>query len=77
MWKKGGRIFHEKPKTQVPNLKEMTASQAMNALRAQNLNIKVDGTKGKVVSQDPIMETVVEEGTVINVVINDDAIYSQ
>ncbi len=67
----------EKPKTQVPNLKEMTASQAMNALRAQNLNIKVDGTKGKVVSQDPIMETVVEEGTVINVVINDDAIYSQ
>ena len=65
----------ERPRTQVPNVKEMSVNQAINALRAKNL--KIDGTKGKVVSQDPIVETVVEEGTVINVVISDEAIYSQ
>lgn len=67
----------EKPKIQVPNLKGMPLNQAIDTLRAQNLNIKVDGVNGKVISQDPIMETVVEEGAVINVVISDDAIYSQ
>lgn len=67
----------ERPRTQVPNVKEMSVNQAINALRAKNLNVKIDGTKGKVVSQDPIVETVVEEGTVINVVISDEAIYSQ
>ena len=47
----------------------MTQEQARNALRAQNLNIQVDGDVGVVISQDPIFETEVEEGTIVNVVI--------
>ena len=53
----------------VPNIKEMTVVQARNELKARNLNIKIDGTDGIVVWQDPTFETEVEEGTVINVVI--------
>ena len=56
---------------QVPNIKGMNISQATNELRAKNLNIKIDGGKGIVVSQDPTFETEVEEGTVINVVIKE------
>ena len=40
-------------------------------LKATNLNISVEGDTGIVVSQDPIYETEVEEGTVINVVIKE------
>jgi stage V sporulation protein D (sporulation-specific penicillin-binding protein) len=52
--------------TTVPNLKDMTLSQAKSALKAKNLNIHVTGS-GTVVSQDPSSGTTVEEGTVINV----------
>lgn len=58
--------------TTVPNIKSMNAAQATNALRSKNLNIKIDGTKGIVVSQDPTFETEVEEGTVVNVVIKEE-----
>ena len=58
-------------KTKVPNIKGMTAEAARNALRANNLNIQIDGTVGYVVSQEPTYETDVEEGTVINVVIKE------
>ena len=58
-------------KTQVPNVKDMTAAEAANSLRSKNLNIQVDGTSGIVVSQEPTYETEVEEGTVINVVIKE------
>lgn len=50
----------------VPNLKDMNLSQAKSALKAKNLNINVKGS-GTVVSQDPMAGTTVEEGTIINV----------
>ena len=50
----------------VPNLKGMTASEAKNALKKKNLNIKINGT-GVVISQDIVSGTSVEEGTVVNV----------
>jgi len=50
----------------VPDLKDMSLSQAKSALKAKNLNIHVTGS-GTVVSQDPMAGTTVEEGTVINV----------
>lgn len=50
----------------VPNLKDMTLSQATATLKSKKLNIHATGS-GKVVSQDPMAGTSVEEGTVINV----------
>lgn len=55
----------------VPDLKGMSLSQATNALKAKNLNIKSTGS-GKVISQDPIAGKSVEEGTVINVTLQED-----
>ena len=57
--------------TEVPNVKDMSQEAAMNSLKSKNLNIKVDGTTGIVVSQDPTFGTKVEEGTVVNVVIKE------
>lgn len=51
---------------EVPNLKGMTFTQAKSALKNKNLNIHISGT-GTVISQDPMAGTSVEEGTVINV----------
>ena len=56
----------ERKKVQVPNIKGMSVSEA-----TRTLNISVEGDTGIVVSQDPIYETEVEEGTVINVVIKE------
>ena len=56
----------------VPNVKDMTRDQATSVLKATNLNINVDGTKGKVSLQDPTYDTQVEEGTVINVTIKEE-----
>ena len=56
----------------VPNIKGMTRAEASAVLKAANLNINVDGTKGKVSLQDPTYDTQVEEGTVINVVIKEE-----
>lgn len=58
--------------TTVPNVKGMTASQATNALRSANLNIKVEGTSGVVVSQDPTYDIEQEVGTVVNVTIKEE-----
>ena len=55
---------------QVPNLKGMTLSQAKSALKALNLNISISGTSGTVVSQEPMYGTSVEEGTVVNISLN-------
>ena len=52
----------------VPNLKGMSLSEAKAALKNKNLNIIYSGT-GKVTSQDITAGTSVEEGTVINVVL--------
>lgn len=56
----------------VPNVKGMSVEQATKTLRDLNLNIKVQGTTGNVVSQDPYNGTAVEEGSVINVVIKEE-----
>ena len=50
----------------VPDLKGMSLYQAKSALKAKHLNINVTGS-GTVVSQNPMAGTTVEEGTVINV----------
>lgn len=51
---------------QVPNLIGKSASQVKNLLKERNLNYIITGS-GTVVSQDPIANTSVEEGTVIKV----------
>ena len=61
----------DRKKNSICHVKEMSAEQATEALRAKNLNIKIDGTKGIVSSQEPTYETEVEEGTIINVVIKE------
>lgn len=60
-----------KKTTKVPNIKGKTVAEATNILKDKNLNIKVDGDKGIIVSQDPTFDVEVEEGTVINVVIKE------
>ena len=47
-------------------------SEAKESLRAANLNIKVEGSKGIVISQEPSYETLQEVGTVVNVVIKEE-----
>ena len=54
---------------QVPNLIGKNLSQVKDALRERNLNLNVTGT-GTVVSQDPIADTSVEEGTVVKVTLS-------
>lgn len=60
-----------KKTTKVPNIKGKTVAEATKILKDKNLNIKVDGDKGIIVSQDPTFDVEVEEGTVINVVIKE------
>lgn len=50
----------------VPSLRGMSAEQAANSLRSKKLNISIQG-KGKVISQDYIADSQVEEGTVVTV----------
>ena len=54
----------------VPDLKGMSASQAINSLKSKNLNINIEGT-GTVVSQDYAKDSTVEEGTVIKVTLQE------
>lgn len=56
---------------EVPNLKGLTAVKAKNTLLSQNLNVKIVG-EGKVVSQDPIAGTNVEEGTVVTITLQNE-----
>lgn len=56
---------------QVPNLKGMNYSTAVNALKAVNLNISPEGT-GKVISQEIAAGESVEEGTVIKVTLHEE-----
>ena len=50
----------------VPDLTGKTEAQASNILKALNLNISTDGS-GVIVSQEPSLDTKVEEGSVIKV----------
>ena len=54
--------------TNVPNLIGMTAAQAANSLKSKNLNINVEGS-GVVISQDPVANTSVEQGSVIKIIL--------
>ena len=56
----------------VPDLKGLTYLQAKNSLASKSLNIKLVGTSGKVVSQDIIADTSVEEGTIITVTLQEE-----
>lgn len=61
----------ERISVEVPNLKGLTAVKAKNTLLTKNLNVKIVGN-GKVVSQDPIAGTNVEEGSVITITLQDE-----
>lgn len=50
----------------VPDLENMGASQATSTLLSKNLNINIEGS-GTVVSQDPVKDELVPEGTVVKV----------
>ena len=54
----------------VPDLKGVTFEQAKIMLKAKNLNISSTGT-GIVIAQDPKQGTKVDEGTVINVTLQE------
>ncbi len=62
---------NEKTKTAVPDLKGQSYNSAKIALSSHNLNINVVGS-GKVISQDPIAGTEVNEGTVITITLQED-----
>lgn len=55
--------------TTVPDLSNLTASQAADSLKAKNLNISIEGS-GLVVSQDPPNGSSVEQGSVVKVILN-------
>ena len=56
---------------EVPSVKGLTAVKAKNVLINKNLNVKVVGS-GKVVSQDPIAGTNLEEGSVVTITLQDE-----
>ena len=56
---------------EVPNIKGLTGVKAKNILLNNNLNVRIVGS-GKVVSQDPIAGTKVEEGSVITITLQDE-----
>ena len=55
----------------VPDLKGVSLAQAKIMLKAKNLNISSKGS-GIVISQDPTSGTKVDEGTVINVTLQEE-----
>lgn len=61
-----------KSSTKIPNIKGKTVEEATKILKNSRLNIKVEGEKGIVVSQDPTFDVEVTEGTVVNVVIKEE-----
>lgn len=63
----------EKTMKQIPDLKGKTAEQARNSLKSLNLNISIEGS-GKVISQDILSGTEVEEGTVVTVTLKDEMV---
>lgn len=59
----------------VPDLKGMGVSTAKNTLKGKNLNLQYTGS-GTVISQDIIEGTSVEEGTIINVILQNKLEYT-
>ena len=56
---------------EVPNVKGLTAVKAKNTLLNTKLNVNIVGS-GKVVSQDPIAGTNLEEGSVVTITLQDE-----
>ena len=56
----------------VPDLKGMSAAQAINSVRSKDLNIVFDGSGSQVISQDYLAGTQVEKGTIITVTMKDE-----
>ena len=55
--------------TQVPAVTGLTIDEAKSKLKSSNLNIRVEGEEGTIISQEPQAEKSVEEGTVVDVVV--------
>lgn len=53
---------------QVPTLTGLTINEAREKLKENNLNVKLEGDEGTIVSQEPHAEKSVEEGTVVDIV---------
>lgn len=70
----GSKIFlytnenEVRPSISVPNVKGLTIEEAKSKLRAENLNVVVEGTRGIIVSQSISAGNQVEAGTVVNLV---------
>ena len=60
---------NEKVKVKVPNIKGKTITDARKILKENNLNISVDGNVGTVVSQDPTYDTMINQGSIVNVIV--------
>ena len=56
----------------VPNLKGMSAEQAINSVRSKDLNIVFAGSGNQVISQDYVYGSQVEKGTIITVTMKDE-----
>lgn len=61
----------------IPDVKGMSASQAINALKAKGFNVSFTGSTGVVVSQEPSYDTLAEEGTVVNLVLKEKLVDGQ
>ena len=55
--------------TQVPAVTGLTIDEAKSKLKSSNLNIRVESEEGTIISQEPQAEKSVEEGTVVDVVV--------
>ena len=53
----------------VPVITGLTVAEAREKLKQSGLNIKVEGEEGKIISQEPRAEKSVEQGTVVDVVL--------
>ena len=66
----------EKVSTTIPDLKGVSYAQAKNMLQAKNLNISATGS-GIVIATDPGANTTVDEGTIVNVTLQEQTGSSQ
>lgn len=53
----------------VPAVTGLTIEEAKTKLQQNNLNIKIEGEEGIVISQEPQADKSVEEGSVVDIVV--------
>ena len=53
----------------VPAVTGLTIDEAKAKLAESNLNIKIEGTEGVIISQEPVADKSVEEGSIVDVVV--------